>query len=118
MTIDIKTIYLAVAALAFIIMLYVISIKKLVNIKSRFTTFLLIIEEILGTVTFVYIGTIVYKAMENYEVFISETGSLADNFTYISIYFCISQVIMLLLVWLCKLINKSKRLIKKRRIIK
>lgn len=76
------------------------------------------VEELIGIVALGYIVTLTYRAMEDYDEFVNKFGNLGDIFTYVSIYFCISQIIILLLVWLCKLIKKSSRLIKKRRIIK
>ena len=118
MIIDLKMVYFVLVSLAFMVILCVITIKKILSMKSRFTAFLLLIEEMIGVVALGYIVTLAYRAMEDYEAFIEQFGNLADRFTYISIYFCISQIFILLLAWLCKLINKSKKLIKKRRIIK
>ncbi len=118
MIIDIKSIYLTIAVLMFMVILCVITIKKLINIKSRLTAFLMVIEEIIGVVTFSYLLTLSYKAMEDYEVFVSKYGPMEDNFTFISIYFCASQIIMLIIIGIYKAIKRRSRLIKKRRIIK
>ena len=61
---------------------------------------------------------IVYKAMENYEVFVSRYGNIKDYFTYLSIYFCSSQIVILVLIYIYKFIKRHTRMIKKRRIIK
>lgn len=79
---------------------------------------LMFIEEIIGIGALGYIVILSYKAMEDYEAFVQKFGSLADRFTYASIYFCISQVVILILIWICKLLTRNRRLIKKRRIIK
>ena len=76
------------------------------------------VEEIIGVVALGYLVTLAYRAMEDYEAFVQKFGSLADHFTYISIYFCISQIVILVLIWIYKLITRNTRMIKKRRIIK
>lgn len=78
----------------------------------------MLMEELIGIISLGYIVTLSYKAMENYEAFVNEFGSLADKFTYISICFCISQIVILFLVWICKMITRNTRMIKKRRNIK
>lgn len=118
MMIDLKMMYFVLVALALIGILCVMTIKKILSIRSAWTTFLMFVEEIIGIVTLGYLVSLTYKAMENYEKFTEEYGSLADKFTYISIYFCASQVIILILIWIYKLIKRNTRMIKKRRIIK
>ena len=76
------------------------------------------VEEIIGAIVLGYLVSLVYKAMENYEVFEAQNGSLVDKFTYISIYFCSSQIIILILIGIYKFIKRHTRMIKKRRNIK
>jgi len=76
------------------------------------------VEEIIGIIALGYIVILSYKAMENYEKFVEEVGSLADKFTYISIWFCLSQIVILISIWIYKLITRNTRMIKKKRIIK
>jgi len=118
MTIDIQAIYLTLGVLAFMIILAIITVKKLLSIRSGFTTFLMFIEEIIGAVALGYLVSLAYKAMEDYSAFVEQYGTMEDKFTQISIYFCSSQIIILILVWIYKFIKRHSRLIKKRRIIK
>lgn len=78
----------------------------------------MLVEELIGIGALGYIVTLAYRAMEDYEAFVQKFGNLADKFTYISIYFCISQIAILILIWIYKFITRNTRMIKKRRIIK
>ena len=118
MKVDLQMVYLVLVALGFMGGLAVFTIKKILSARGKFTTFLMVIEELIGATTLGYLVSLAYKAMENYDIFVAEYGNLADKFTNISIYFCASQIILLILVGIYKFINKSRRLIKKRRIIK
>ena len=100
------------------VILYVVAIKKLINIKIRFTSFLMFIEEVIGVCTFAYLFSHAYKAMENYDVYVNKYGEIQNNFTLLSIYFCISQFIIHILIGIYKSIKKRSRLIKKRKIKK
>ena len=116
--IDIKAIYITVGIIIFMCVLCIITIKKIMSIRSGFTTFLMFIEEIIGAVTLGYLLSLSYKAMENYEEFLEIYGKISDYFTYIAIYFCSSQIIILILIYIYKFIKRHSRMIKKRRIIK
>lgn len=76
------------------------------------------IEELIGIVALGYIVILAYRAMEDYDAFSQEFGNLVDKFTYVSIYFCISQIVILILIWIYKLVTRNTRMIKKKRIIK
>lgn len=116
--IDIKAIYITLSVVLAMIILCVVTVKKLVSIRSGFTTFLMFVEEAVGAVFLGYMLSLSYKAMENYEAFVEKYGEIKDYFTYLSIYFCASQVIILVLIWIYKFIKRHTRMIKKRRIIK
>lgn len=116
--IDIKAIYITLAVVLAMIILCVVTVKKIMSIRSGFTTFLMFVEEAVGAVFLGYILSLSYKAMENYEVFVAKYGEIKDYFTYLSIYFCASQIIILVLIWIYKFIKRHTRMIKKRRIIK
>ena len=118
MMIDIKAIYVTLAVVIAMIILCIATVKKILSIRSGFTTFLMFVEEIIGAVFLGYMLSLVYKAMENYEVFVSRYGDIKDYFTYLSIYFCSSQVVILVLIHIYKFIKRHTRMIKKRRIIK
>lgn len=116
--IDIKAIYITLSVVLAMILLCVVTIKKLVSIRSSFTTILMFAEEAVGAVFLGYVLSLLYKAMEDYEVFVEKYGEIKDYFTYLSIYFCASQIIILVLIWIYKFIKRHTRMIKKRRIIK
>lgn len=118
MIVDIKALYIIFIVIIFMIILCIMTIKKLLSIKSLFTTLLMTIEEIIGICAFAYIVSMVYKAMDNHNEFVQKYGRLEDNFTYISIYFCLSQIIILILASIYKFIKRRTKFIKKRRIIK
>lgn len=118
MKIDIQMMYFVIITLIFMGILGISTIKKILSIRSKFTTFLMFVEEIIGTVSIGYMVSLAYKAMENYEIFKKQHGSLADIYTYISIYFCLSQIIILMSIWVFKFFSRNRRMIKKRRDIK
>lgn len=116
--IDIKAIYITMAVVLAMVILCIATVKKIVSIQSGFTTFLMFVEEAVGAAFLGYMLSLSYKAMENYEAFVEKYGEIKDYFTYLSIYFCASQVIILVLIWIYKFIKRHTRMIKKRRIIK
>lgn len=118
MMVDIKAIYVTLAVVIAMILLCIATVKKILSVRSGFTTFLMFVEEIIGAVFLGYMLSLVYKAMENYEVFVSRYGNIKDYFTYLSIYFCSSQIVILVLIYIYKFIKRHTRMIKKRRIIK
>lgn len=118
MTIDIKAVYLTVTVVGVMILLAVITVKKLMSTRSKFSTFLMVIEELIGAVTLGYVLSLAYMAMEDYTAFVQKYGELKDYFTYISIYFCASQIIILVLVSIYRFIKKRTKFIKNRRIIR
>ncbi len=118
MKVNIETIYLTGIVIAIMVILAIITIKKLINTRSKFTTFLMVIEEIIVAVTVIGTFALAYSAMEDYTSFVNKYGSLKDIFTYISIYFCASQIVVLFLISIYKAINKRRKFIKNRRIIK
>lgn len=118
MKVNLETVYLTITVIAIMIILAVITIKKLINIRSKFTTFLMVIEEIIVAVTAIGTFALAYTAMEDYSSFVNKYGSLKDIFTYISIYFAASQIVMLFFISIYKAINKRRKFIKNRRIIK
>jgi len=118
MTIDIESIYLTITVVVVMLTLAVITIKRLMNTRSKFTAFLLVIEELIVGITAIGSFVLSYKAMENYEAFVAKYGNMRDIFTYISIYFCASQIVILFFIFIYRAINRRKRLIKNRRIIR
>ena len=116
--IDLKAIYIILAVVLAMIILCIATVKKIMSIRSGFTTFLMFVEEAVGAVFLGYILSLSYKAMEDYEAFVAKYGEIKDYFTYLSIYFCASQIIILVLIWIYKFIKRHTRMIKKRRIIK
>ncbi len=113
--IDIKGMYLTIGAIVTMIIFGLIVINKLINIKSKFTLFLLIIEEIIGAGTVAYMLSLSYKAMENYEAFVIKHGNFPKNISIIAYFFVISQIIILILLWIYKLIKRNQKLIKKKK---
>jgi len=113
--IDIKGMYLTIGAIVTMIIFGLIVINKLINIKSKFTLFLLIIEEIIGAGTVAYMLSLSYKAMENYEAFVIKYGDFPKNISIIAYFFVISQIIILILLWIYKLIKRNQKLIKKKK---
>lgn len=118
MIIDIESMYLTIVVVIVMLALAVITIKRLLNTRSKFTSFLMVIEEIIVSITVIGTFALLYKAMENYDLFAKKYGELTDILTYLSIYFCISQIGILVLTYIYRFINKRRKFIKDRRIIK
>ncbi|MDD2627565.1 MAG: hypothetical protein PHR25_03985 [Clostridia bacterium] len=113
--IDIKGIYLTMGAIITMIIFGFFVLNKLINIKSRFTFFLLIVEEIIGAGTIAYMLALTYNAMENYEGFVNKYGDYPKHISIIAYVFVISQIIILILLWIYKLIKRNQKLIKKKK---
>lgn len=118
MTINLETVYLVITVAAVMIFLGIFTVKKLMNTRSKFTAFLMVIEEIIIGITAIMTFVLAYQAMDDYESFVIKYGKIKDIYTYISIYFCASQVVILFLVSIYRAINKRRKFIKNRRIIK
>ena len=116
--IDIKAIYLTMTAVTIMCILAIITVKKIIGTRSMLNTILLFVEEIIGAGTLGYLLSLIYQAMDNYEVFVKEHGDISTYFTYISICFCASQIVMIILIKIYVFIKRHSRMIKKRKIIK
>ncbi len=118
MIIDIKTIYLTIMVVAIMLILAIITIKRLMHTRSKLTSFLMVIEEIISMITLVIIFVLSYSAMEDYSAFVEKYGELKDILTYISIYFVSSQLVILTIVSIYRNVNKHKKFIKDKRNIR
>ena len=118
MIIDIKSIYLIIITIFIMIAVGIIVLKKLINTRNKMASFLLIVEEIVLSITVIILLVLGYNAMDDYEEFISKYGEIKNVLTLMSIYFCSSQIIIFVLTSISRGIGKRKRLIKNRRIIK
>ena len=118
MIIDMKAVYLTLTVVLMMFIFAIITVKKILSIRSTFTTILLFIEEIIGAGTLGYILSLTYKAMESYDAFLEKYGTITNYFTYISLYFCASQIVIIVLINIYRFIKRHTKMIKKRRIIK
>lgn len=107
--IDIKAMYIVLVTILIMILMAVINLRNIAKFKTAFWNIILGVNTCVVAGTFIYVFALMYKYINESEIFISEYGEFHKYLMYIGYYYAIVNIAIYILIFLKKLsIRKFK----------